>query len=84
MRYRTGEIPETREEIADTILPGYLAECGRSSDSGHWAAIERATGGFIGWFQFQRCADGADEVELSDRLCQAAWGRGTRRRDPGL
>ena len=49
----------------------------RSDLFGFWAAIERATGRFLGWFHF-RPADGHgdDEPELGYRLIASVWGRG--------
>src|SRR5206468_7082526 len=44
---------------------------------GFWAAIEKSTGEFLGWFHF-RPPEGAgpDEVELGYRLRKSAWGKG--------
>ncbi len=44
---------------------------------GFWAAIEKDSGEFLGWFHF-RPQEGAhpDEVELGYRLRRAAWGKG--------
>ena len=57
--------------------------CQRSSitraapEFGFWAAVERSTGQFIGWFHL-RPDEGAQpgEVELGYRLRRSAWGRG--------
>ena len=44
---------------------------------GFWAAIEKATDEFIGWFHYRpRHGDGPLEPELGYRLRRAAWGRG--------
>ncbi|PZR64925.1 MAG: GNAT family N-acetyltransferase, partial [Chloroflexi bacterium] len=44
---------------------------------GFWAAIEKSTGDFLGWFHF-RPAESApeDEPELGYRLRAGAWGKG--------
>lgn len=44
---------------------------------GFWAAIERSTGAFVGWFHFRPPTDGSDdEPELGYRLMSSHWGRG--------
>jgi RimJ/RimL family protein N-acetyltransferase len=70
-------VVETREEIAGDILPAYLDYYERYEGYGFWAAIEQATGRFLGWFHF-RPGEGAGsrEPELGYRLHRFAWGRG--------
>ncbi len=67
----------TRDEIANETLPAFLWYYDRSAGYGFWAAIEKATGEFLGWFHF-RPHDGADlhEPELGYRLHRRAWGHG--------
>jgi RimJ/RimL family protein N-acetyltransferase len=69
--------PRTREEIETDILPRFLGYYRRFPGYGFWAAIEKSTGRFLGWFHF-RPAEGAplDEAELGYRLRRTAWGRG--------
>jgi RimJ/RimL family protein N-acetyltransferase len=44
---------------------------------GRWAAIEKATGAFVGWFALRRPDGGSpDEAELVYRLRRSAWSRG--------
>jgi RimJ/RimL family protein N-acetyltransferase len=77
MRYITGGRPTTREEIEGRELPAFLAYYTRSDGYGFWAAVEKATGEFIGWFHLRPRADGpADEPELGYRLRRSAWGKG--------
>src|SRR5437899_11798416 len=73
MRYLTGGTPTPRERIQSEILPAFLAYHARSRSSGFWAAIERSTGRFIGWFHL-RPAPGAPpgETELGYRLLRDA------------
>lgn len=77
MRYVTGGLPTPRAEIEDEVLPAFLAYYERYAGFGFWAAVEKATGQFVGWFHF-RPAQGAppDEVELGYRLRRSAWGKG--------
>nr|WP_206324284.1 GNAT family N-acetyltransferase [Streptomyces sp. HNM0574] len=75
MRFLTGE-PTPRAEIENEVLPGILRDY-RAGRAGRWAAVERATGGFVGWLSLQPPEDGGtEEVELGYRLMSAVWGRG--------
>jgi RimJ/RimL family protein N-acetyltransferase len=77
MRFLTGGRATPREEIRDDILPAWLAWYERSDAYGFWAAIEKDTGDFLGWFHL-RPAPGhpLDEPELGYRLRREAWGKG--------
>ena len=77
MRYLTGGPPTPREEIADDILPAWLRYYERWEGFGFWAAIEKSTGEFVGWFHFRPPSGSPDdEVELGSRLHRTAWGKG--------
>ena len=58
MRFINGGTPTPREVIESDILPRYLRYYERFAGYGYWAAIEKATGEFLGWFHF-RPAEGA-------------------------
>jgi RimJ/RimL family protein N-acetyltransferase len=45
-------------------------------DPGFVAAVERASGRVIGWFQCELAGDGSGELELGYRLRPDAWGEG--------
>jgi RimJ/RimL family protein N-acetyltransferase len=77
MRYINGGRATPREEIEREELPAFLAYYARSDGYGFWAAVEKATGDFIGWFHLRPRADeAADEPELGYRLRRSAWGKG--------
>ena len=77
MRYLTGGTPTPREKIATETLPRALNDYARGDDLGRWAAIEKATGAFIGWFGLRRHEDSPPgEVELGYRLRRSAGGKG--------
>ena len=77
MRFLTGGTPTPRAVIEHEILPAYLGYYARGDRYGYWAAIEKATGAFLGWFHFRPAAGAApDEPELGYRLRRAAWGQG--------
>ena len=75
MRYITGGEPSDRETIRTQVLPQWLAFYKQPGGFGYWAAIERASGQFIGWFHF-RPGECVGEIELGYRLKRSAWGKG--------
>ena len=73
----TGGKPTPREAIRDDALPRFLRSYERFEGFGVWAAIEKSTGAFLGWFEFYpREGRGTGEVELGYRLKRSAWGKG--------
>lgn len=77
MRYLNGGIPTPRDVITRNILPDFLKSYARRDGYGVWAAEERATGEFIGWFGFQSTDDARPgEIALGYRLRRSAWGKG--------
>jgi RimJ/RimL family protein N-acetyltransferase len=77
MRFVNGGIPTPREVIEDDILPSFLGYYERFAGYGFWAAIEKASGEFLGWFHFRPLEGaGPGEFELGYRLRRAAWGQG--------
>jgi RimJ/RimL family protein N-acetyltransferase len=77
MRFLTGGKPTPREVIRNETLPRILHYYERFAGLGFWAAIEKSTGDFMGWFEFRTPEGGGpDEVELGYRLRESAWGKG--------
>ena len=77
MHFVTGGMPTARDEIENELLPGFLDYYEQFEGYGFWAAIEKTTGEFLGWFHFRpRGEAGPDEAELGYRLCKSAWGKG--------
>lgn len=77
MRFLTGGRPTPRGVIESEVLPGILSYYERFESFGHWAAIEKSSGRFLGWFALHPPdGDDASEVELGYRLRRSAWGRG--------
>jgi RimJ/RimL family protein N-acetyltransferase len=77
MRYITGGRPTPRDEIRDDYLPFWLVYYERGDRWGFWAAVERCTGEFLGWFHLRpQRGDPDDEPELGYRLIASAWGFG--------
>jgi RimJ/RimL family protein N-acetyltransferase len=77
MKFINGGRPTPRNEIENDVLPAFLAYYKRYAGYGFWAAVEKSTGAFVGWFHF-RPAKGAPhgEIELGYRLRRSAWGKG--------
>ena len=77
MRFLSGGKPTPRAEIEREVVPAFLGYYERFAGYGYWAAIEKATGEFLGWFLFRPREGGPpDEVELGYRLRRSAWGKG--------
>jgi RimJ/RimL family protein N-acetyltransferase len=74
MRYLGDGKPTPREVIRNEIVPYLLGFYEQFEGFGFWAAVEKATGQFLGWFHFRPAADGA--IELGYRLRRSAWGKG--------
>ena len=77
MRYLTGGKPTSRDEIMNETLPKLLGYYERFEGLGYWAAIERSSEVFLGWFALHPPEGGEPgEVELGYRLRESAWGKG--------
>ncbi len=75
-RYIDNGAPVDRQEVAK-MLQWWLGYYERGDRYGFWAAIEKSSGRFIGWFHL-RPGHGAGprEPELGYRLRRDAWGHG--------
>jgi RimJ/RimL family protein N-acetyltransferase len=85
MRFLNGGKPTPRDEVRARIIPTFLGYYERSEGFGFWAAVEIATGQFLGWFHFRQPLGDADTpagwdedgvAELGYRLRRSAWGQG--------
>ena len=77
MRYLSGGVPEARESVVGATLPRILGYYEQYEAYGLWAAIERASGAFLGWFHLRpKDETNPDAVDLGYRLHQFAWGKG--------
>jgi len=77
MRFVNGGMPTSSEEIENEVLPAFLGYYQRYPGYGFWAAIERSSGEFLGWFHFRPGPGAAlDQAELGYRLRKSAWGKG--------
>ncbi len=77
MHYITGGRTTPRAEIETDYLPAWLSYYDRYAGYGFWAAIEKGTGEFLGWFHLRPPAGSPPaEPELGYRLRRVAWGKG--------
>jgi RimJ/RimL family protein N-acetyltransferase len=77
MRYITGGTPTSRDEVEGEVLPAFLDYYRRFPAYGFWAAIEKSTGEFLGWFHYRPAPDAPlNEPELGYRLRFEVWGKG--------
>jgi RimJ/RimL family protein N-acetyltransferase len=77
MRFLTGGRPTPRDVIENETLPRFLHYYEPFTGFGFWAAIEKSTGAFLGWFHFRPPEDSPPgDVELGYRLRKSAWGKG--------
>jgi len=76
MRYLSANISETREHVLSEVLPFFRSFHG--TPFGYWAAIERSSGRWLGWFLFRplRKDPVPGVIELGYRLTRDAWGHG--------
>lgn len=76
MRYLTGGRPAPRAHLRDRTLAKILGWYEQGPLS-RWAAVERATGDFIGWLALEPAGAHDDrQAELGYCLRAASWGRG--------
>lgn len=68
----TGGVPE----FDHAMLEGWIAQYERWPGYGTFAAIERSTGDFVGWFHLRPDDGPDDEPELGYRLRRDFWGKG--------
>ena len=78
MRFLNGGKPTPRKEIRCQVMPALLGCYERFEGLGFWAAQDKATERFLGWFHFRpRKNEPRDgEIELGYRLRRSAWGKG--------
>jgi RimJ/RimL family protein N-acetyltransferase len=76
LRYINGGMPTPRDVIEHEILPRFLRYYDRYEGYGFWAAVERTSNEFLGWFCLHPEEENEDRVALGYRLRRQAWGKG--------
>ncbi|NKB69467.1 MAG: GNAT family N-acetyltransferase [Candidatus Latescibacteria bacterium] len=76
MRFINGGTPTPRRVVEEEILPGFIHWDQGAPAYGFWAAEERDSGAFIGWFSLRPDKEEPQVIVLGYRLCRAVWGQG--------
>lgn len=76
MRYITYGVPTPRETYERVVLPRWLAASADDPRLGYFAAEDRASGEFLGWFHLRPDRFDPGDQELGYRLARRHWGRG--------
>ena len=76
MRYINGGRPVSRQVLQDEILPTFLTYDSRHPAFGFWAAIDKYSAEFLGWFSIRPTGSNPGDLLLGYRLRRAAWGQG--------
>jgi RimJ/RimL family protein N-acetyltransferase len=76
MRYITYGEPTAREEYEHEILPRWFSIYAATPLLGYWAAEDRRSGEFHGWFHLRPDRIEPEYQELGYRLRRSSWRRG--------
>lgn len=76
MRYISKGRPTPLDVIEQRVLPRWLSHYETYTHFGYWAAHERDSGAFTGWFHMRPDRFTPEELELGYRLMRRVWGRG--------
>jgi RimJ/RimL family protein N-acetyltransferase len=77
MRFISGGVPTPRALIRSKILPWFMSFYRQYEGLGFWAAHEKASGDFIGWFALHpEEGRDPDDLALGYRLRKASWRKG--------
>jgi RimJ/RimL family protein N-acetyltransferase len=76
MRYINGGTPTPRAVIEREMLPSFMRVDERHPGFGFWAALDKASGEWLGWVCLRLSPDAPGQALLGYRLRRAVWGRG--------
>ncbi|HEX2773186.1 MAG TPA: GNAT family N-acetyltransferase [Micromonosporaceae bacterium] len=77
MRFLGNGRPTPRATVEREMLPRATRWYDRLGGPAFWAAIDRGTGDFLGWFELRPLEpERPDDAELGYRLRRIAWGKG--------
>ena len=74
--YINGGKPTPRSYVAEQVIPRIMQYYDNLDGLGIWAAIERTSGAFMGWFHLRPNRAMNTETELGYRLKQKYWSQG--------
>lgn len=75
-KYINGGKPTPREFVVEKVMPRIMQYYQDLDRQGIWAAQEKSSGVFIGWFHLRPNRVAHEETELGYRLKQQFWGQG--------
>jgi len=75
-KYINGGKPTPRSFIVEQVMPRIMKYYLDLDRQGIWAALEKTTGEFMGWFHLRPNRAAPQETELGYRLKQKYWGQG--------
>ena len=76
LRFINGGTPPSMQETVRRILPRYIDSTHQHSGCGFWAAVERTSGCFLGWFHLRPFEGDDRSLEIGYRLKRSSWGQG--------
>ncbi|MBB4702098.1 GNAT family N-acetyltransferase [Sphaerisporangium siamense] len=76
MRFINGGRPCSRDTVRRETLPRLMRTYDWPPGRAYWAAEEKDSGRFAGWFELRPLDAGPDEAELGYRLRTRFWGQG--------
>ena len=68
--------PVSTKEASDNLLLEYITSYKNNPHRGRWAALEKATGRFVGSFAIIPIPDDPEKMQLGYSLTQENWGKG--------
>lgn len=76
IRFLHHDPPTSVQEVRTGSLARFMGFYDRYDDLGFWAAVDKPSGEFIGWFHLRPFNDRTDVLNLGYRLKRSHWGRG--------
>lgn len=79
MRYLTNGVPSSKEWVKGALERIISLTRAHGGQFGFWAAIEKESNAFMGWFHFRpgkNDPDNLKRIELGYRLRRVFWGKG--------
>lgn len=74
-KFINGGKPTPRDFVVEKVIPRLLSYYQELDQQGVWAALEKSSGEFLGWFHLRPNWSKPIETELGYRFKQMYWGR---------
>ena len=76
MRFITDGAPTSPDVVHNQLLPKIMRDQAANPNLGVWAALDRGSEEFLGWFHLRPFNDDPQVLELGYRLTRGVWGQG--------